>query len=165
MKFILLFLLDCFQLRHHKIVTRYEHIYLFVPHSHAFCILSMLLEFCSFESSWIAFFIWNFMWEIFFFELTDEEEPLRNLIELDVCFISGRFDSFSLLDFICGMGLFNTIQLFTMLPFHGYFDITFLGHTLLWSEWSLKIVFWTFFLLSLPEFISSFEICFMFFHP
>ena len=34
----------------------------------------------------------------------------------------------------------NIIQLFTLLSFHGSFVVILLGQSLVWSEWSLKIV-------------------------
>ena len=162
MRFILLFLSYCFQLRHHRIATGCEHIYSFVPHSYAFCILLMLLDFYPFESSKLLS-----SFEIFIQVLPSILSFCVRDILLSAHGRRRTFEQSYPTDFIqyvfwCMLSfweiwlfwpfgihlwhgiILNTIQLFTLLPFHGYFVVSFLGQTLVWSEWSLKIVLCTF---------------------
>ena len=127
-----------------------------------FCILLMLLEFCPFESSQIDFFL-NFssgpsvhsvlFCERYFdFSSRIEKNFWAILFKLilfsmyfDICLLLGRF--WLLLSFwlsFVAWDHLNIIQLFTLLPFHGSFVVTLLGQSLVWSEWNLKKVFYTF---------------------
>ena len=125
MKFILPLPLDRFQLRHHRIVTNGEHVYSFVPHSHAILQsfdASILLSFLSPPRS-LSF--WNLVqdplsivsfcvWDLFI-STHEQRRTFKqsysnwfcSICVFYICFLSGRLDSFSLLDFICGMGSFK----------------------------------------------------------
>ena len=123
------------------------------------CILLMLLDFCPFESSLIDFFL-NFssgpsihsvlLCERYFdFNSQTEKKFWAILFKLilfsmyfDICLLLGRF--WLLLSFwlsFVAWDHLNIIQLLTLLPLHGYFVVSLLGQTLMWSEWSLNIVF------------------------
>ena len=123
------------------------------------CILLMLPDFFPFESSLIYFFM-NFssghsihsvlLCERYFdFNSRTEKNFLAILFKLilfSMCFdtylLLGRF--WLLLSFwisFVAWDHLNIIQLFTLLPFHGSFVVNLLGQSLVWSEWSLKIVF------------------------
>ena len=156
MRFILLLLSDCFQLRHHMIVIECEQIYMFFPHSHASCILLMLLDFLSF---WV--FPNCFLYLIFYsissihivllceryFAFNSRTKKnlwailsnwFYSVCLLMYCFLS-RIWLFWTFGFHSWHGvILNTIQLLTLLPFHGSFDVSFLGHTLAWRNVASK---------------------------
>ena len=123
------------------------------------CILLVLLDFCPFESSLISFFM-KFgsvssihsvlLCERYFdFSSRTEKNFLANLIQTDFVqyvfwYMFASWDILtlvSLLAFNCGMGSFKYNTVFTLLPFHGYFVVSLLRQSLVWSEWDLKIVF------------------------
>ena len=125
------------------------------------CTLLVLLEFCRFESSLIAFFL-NFnsspsihsflLCERYFDFNSRTKKKFGNLIHTDVVqhvfwYIFASWDILTLIILLaldCGMGSFKYNTLFTLLPFHGSFFVKPLGQSLVWNEWSLKIVFYTF---------------------
>ena len=108
------------------------------------CILLMLLDFCPFDSSLIAFFL-NFssgpsihsvlLCERYFYFNSRMEKNFGSLIHTDVVqhvvwYIFASWEILtlvSLLSFNCGMGSFKYNTLFTLLPFHGSFAVTPLG--------------------------------------
>ena len=124
-----------------------------------FRILSMILEFCPFDSSRIYFFLkfgsgssihsvllceryFDFIsrmeknfWEILF-------KLILFTMYFDIFFLPERFWLLlSLWISFVAWDHLNIIQLFTLLPFHGSFAVSLLGQSLVWSEWSLKIAF------------------------
>ena len=80
-------------------------------------------------------------------------------MSFDVCFLSGRLVSFCLLAFICGMGLFKYHTTVHPTSFPWVFVVSFLGQTLVWSEWSLKIVLWTFLTLVILQGLNRTSMC------
>ena len=137
----------------------------------------MLLEFCPFESSLIACFL-KFgssssihsvlLCERYFdFNSRTEKKFWAILFKLilfsmpfDICFLPGRF--WLLLAFwisFVAWDHLNIIPLFTLLPLHGTFAVSLLGQTLVWSEWSLKIVFYNFLSLVILQGLSMTSMC------
>ena len=136
-------------------VNRYIHLFL-IPMP--ICTLLVLLDFCPFESSLISCLL-NFnsgpsihnvlLCERYFDFNSRAENNFGNLIHTDVVqhvfwYTFASWDILTLvilLDFGYGMGSFKYNTLFTLLPFHGSFAFTPLGQSLMWNEWSLKIIF------------------------
>ena len=137
-------------------VNRYIRLFL-IPMP--FCILLMLLNFCNFDSSLIDLFLKFSLGSSIhsvllcerYFDFNSRTEKNFRAILFKLILFSMYFDvlfSFRVIWLFWHFGfhswhgiILNTIQLFTLLPFNGSFTISFLGHTLVWSECNLKIVF------------------------
>ena len=162
MRFILLLLLDCFQLRHDRIVTECEHIYLFIHHCHAFCIILMLLDFLSFWvfpnrflleifiqvlPSILSFCVWDIFLSAHRWRRTFERSYPTYFIQY-VFWCNAFFLGYlTLLAFWISFVAWDYFKYHTivhLLPFHGSLVVSFLGQTLVWNECILKIVFETF---------------------
>ena len=142
-----------------------------------FCILLMLLDFCPFESSRIAFFLeFGLVSSIHsallcerYFDFKSRTEKKFWAILFKLILFSMYFDISLLLGIFWLLLAFwlsfvtwdhlNTIQLLTLLPLHGSFVVSFLEQTLVWSEWSLKIVFWTFLTLVILQGLNMTWMC------
>ena len=146
MKFILLLLSDCFQLRHHRIVTDGEQIYSFVPHSHAILHsfdASGLLSFWVLHDCFSFWILVQAPLSIVSFCVRDiliSTHGRRRTFEqsysnwfcsvclFDVCFLPGSF--FTLLSFwlsFVAWDHLNIIQVLNLLPLHGSFVVSLLG--------------------------------------
>ena len=129
------------------------HCSLVIPHSHAFFLLSLhglhLLHLRFDLGSSIHGVIFCECWFVLahgrrrnFEQSNHFTSSCFHYILLIYIFFLGNFDSFKPFGFNLWHGIIlNTIHLSVLFPFYRYFTASFLGHILMWSGWSLKIVF------------------------